>query len=237
MTIKNDICKKTTAQPLLCKNESIELRIATTYDAPAILEIYAPYIRDTAITFEYVVPSVEEFAVRISSTLANYPFIVAKQKGRVIAYAYAGVFKTRAAYCHSVESSIYVKQSAKQQGVGSILYAALESILLAQNVFSINACIAVPVGENDPYLTTGSVLFHENQGYKQAGRFHGCAYKFNRWYDIVWMQKLQHGHIERLEKCMYDESDETTNTVPSFIPFSELDAEIVDKILEECARC
>ena len=180
--------------------ELLTLRIATPRDAAALLEIYAPYVRETAVTFEREVPSLEEFERRITTTLEKYPYIVAEQAGKICAYAYAGPFKTRAAYEHSIETSIYVNRSVRQIGIGSLLYMALENVLFVQNITNLNACIAVPICENDPYLTNGSKMFHEKQGYKPVARFHGCAYKFNRWYDIVWMEKLQGNHADRLRQ-------------------------------------
>ncbi len=180
--------------------ELLTLRVATPRDAAALLAIYAPYVRETAVTFEREVPSLEEFERRIVTTLEKYPYIVAEQAGKICAYAYAGPFKTRAAYEHSIETSIYVNRSVRQIGIGSLLYMALENVLFVQNITNLNACIAVPICENDPYLTNGSKVFHEKQGYKPVARFHGCAYKFNRWYDIVWMEKLQGNHADRLRQ-------------------------------------
>ena len=180
--------------------ELLTLRVATPRDAAALLAIYAPYVRETAVTFEREVPSLEEFERRIATTLEKYPYIVAEQAGKICAYAYAGPFKTRAAYEHSIETSIYVNRSVRQIGIGSLLYMALENVLFVQNITNLNACIAVPICENDPYLTNGSKVFHEKQGYKPVARFHGCAYKFNRWYDIVWMEKLQGNHADRLRQ-------------------------------------
>ena len=227
---------------------ALTLRVATPQDAPALLEIYTPYVRNTAITFELEVPSVEEFASRIATTLEKYPYIVAVYKGAVCAYAYADTFKGRAAYDHSVEMSIYVSTSARQNGIGSRLYAALEELLLLQNVYNLYACIAVPLCENDPYLTNGSVLFHEKRGYELVGRFPGCAYKFNRWYDMVWMQKLQGGQKERLDCFQKNNgegsgavsgavsgasSEEVFEEVPPFIPFSQLEPNLVQEILQK----
>ena len=180
--------------------ELLTLRVATPRDAAALLAIYAPYVRETAVTFEREVPSLEEFERRIATTLEKYPYIVAEQAGKICAYAYASPFKTRAAYEHSIETSIYVNRSVRQIGIGSLLYMALENVLFVQNITNLNACIAVPICENDPYLTNGSKVFHEKQGYKPVARFHGCAYKFNRWYDIVWMEKLQGNHADRLRQ-------------------------------------
>ena len=170
------------------KTMCMTLRIATQADAPALLAIYAPYVLDTAITFEYDVPTTEEFAARIRHTLARYPYIVAEAAGEIIGYAYAGPFHSRAAYDWSVETSIYVRRDRRRSGVGRALYAALERLLLAQGITNLNACIATPFQE-DAHLTLDSVRFHERLGYRFVGEFHQCGYKFGRWYNMAWMEK------------------------------------------------
>lgn len=168
---------------------SIYIRPATVDDTEALLRIYAPYVTDTAITFEYDVPSAEEFAGRISRTLETYPYLVAEQGKDILGYVYAGSFHARPAYDWAVETSIYVSREHKQQGLGRKLYAALEKALLAQGILNLNACIAYPAAE-DPYLTRNSVDFHAHMGYSWIGEFHQCGYKFNRWYNMVWMEKI-----------------------------------------------
>ena len=164
------------------------IRFATTDDAPELLAIYAPYVERTAITFETRVPSLEEFAQRIELTLARYPYLVAERDGVIVGYAYAGPFKTRAAYDWSVETSVYVRTDARRTGAGGLLYRTLERVLAAQGILNLNACIAYGEHE-DEYLTRDSVKFHERLGYRMVGEFHQCAHKFGRWYNVVWMEK------------------------------------------------
>ena len=174
----------------------ITIRIATACDAAAILAIYKPYIEHTAITFEYDVPSLEEFSSRITSTLRKYPYIVAELNHKIVAYAYVGPFHSRAAYDWCVETSIYIDQDCRRMGIGRKLYDTLENILKKMGILNLNACIAYPVSE-DPYLTLDSVHFHEKLGYRMAGHFSQCGYKFNRWYDMVWMEKFIGEHKEK----------------------------------------
>ena len=174
------------------KNE-LTIRPATPDDAPALLEIYAPYVRDTAITFEYEVPSESEFAARIRAVLARYPYLVAEDGGEAVGYAYAGPFKDRAAYDWAVESTVYVRRDRKRQGIGRALYAALEDALRAMGVLNFYACIAVPETA-DETLTADSVAFHERLGFQTVGRFENCGCKFGRWYHMVWMEKLLGEH-------------------------------------------
>lgn len=174
------------------KNTTI--RVAVIDDAAKLLEIYAPYVLNTAITFEYEVPSGEMFAERIRRTLDRYPYLVAEQGREIAGYAYAGPFKERAAYDWAVETSIYVKQGKKKAGIGRALYERLEYYLRLQNIVNLNACIACPETE-DRYLTRDSIAFHEHMGYRMVGEFHQCGYKFDRWYNMVWMEKLIGAHL------------------------------------------
>lgn len=171
------------------------IRIATEADAAALLQIYAPYVENTAITFEYEVPTEQEFAERIKHTLEKYPYIVALEDKKIVGYAYAGPFKERAAYDWAVETSIYVDMEYKRNGIGRLLYEKLEELLCEQGILNVNACIGYPEVE-DEYLTWDSVYFHEKQGYQMVGRFHKCGYKFGRWYDMVWMEKFIGEHCE-----------------------------------------
>lgn len=171
------------------KDEDIRIRVATPDDAGEILEIYAPYIKNTAITFEYEVPSLEEFEARMRNILKKYPYIVAEKTGEILGYAYTGAFKGRAAYDWTVEITIYLKENKKKMGLGRKLYNALEGISKAQNILNLNACIGYPEIE-DEYLSKNSVRFHEHLGYNLVGEFHKCGYKFGTWYNMVWMEKL-----------------------------------------------
>ncbi|MGN0478761.1 MAG: GNAT family N-acetyltransferase [Hominenteromicrobium sp.] len=164
------------------------IRTATENDAEALLGIYAYYVAHTAITFEYEVPTAEEFRGRIRRTLGRYPYLVSERGGRIVGYAYAGPFKARSAYDWAVETTIYIDKDAHGQGLGRELYTALEHALALQNILNLNACIGYPV-EEDEYLTKNSADFHAHLGYRLVGQFHKCGYKFGRWYDMVWMEK------------------------------------------------
>ena len=109
-------------------NDKLHIRTAQISDAEELLAIYKPYIENTAITFEYNVPTVEEFANRIKTTLKRYPYIVAELNGKIVGYAYAGVFKGRKAYDWSVETSIYIRLENHGNGIGRKLYEKLEEI-------------------------------------------------------------------------------------------------------------
>ena len=167
----------------------INIRIAYPDDAEKILKIYAYYIENTAITFEYDVPPVEAFRERIENTLKRYPYLVLEDDGEIKGYAYAGPLKERAAYAWSVETSIYTDRACHRCGYGRKLYEALEKELSKQGILNLYACIAYPIVE-DEYLTKNSVRFHEHLGYKTVGEFYKCGYKFKRWYSMIWMEKI-----------------------------------------------
>lgn len=172
---------------------NITIRMARSSDAKELLEIYKPYVINTAITFEYSVPTLEEFTQRIIRTLKMYPYIVAEENGIIVGYAYASAFKERAAYDWAVETSIYVKMGSTGKGYGAILYNELEKILKRQHILNVNACIAY-IETEDLYLSHNSVKFHEHMGYHFVGRFHKCGYKFGKWYDMMWMEKMLGEH-------------------------------------------
>lgn len=171
----------------------IIIRSATIEDAAAILSIYSYYIENTAITMEYVVPTVEQFEGRIRKTLENYPYLVAEQEGKIIGYAYAGRFHERAAFYRSAEVSIYLDRAVHKSGLGRRLYEELETQLKALGMLNIYASIAYTENE-DEYLNNNSTQFHEHMGYKLVARFNLCAYKFYRWYDLIWMEKFLGEH-------------------------------------------
>ena len=159
----------------------MEIRLAKPSDARSLLDIYAPYVENTAITFEYEVPTVEDFTTRIEKTLEKYPYLVAEEDCVVLGYAYASTYYARAAYDWAVELSVYVSQDARGQGVGTKLYDALEDLLDQMGYVHFLACISLP--------NEASLALHRKRGYQQVAHFPKIGYKFNRWHDIVWLQK------------------------------------------------
>ena len=135
------------------------IRFAKMEDAEELLALYTPYVTDTVITFEYEVPSLEEFKDRMRQTMRKYPYLVAEQNGEILGYSCAGAFKGRAAYDWAVETTIYIRKDRQKTGVGKKLYEALEKVLHAQNICNLYACIGYPEIE-DKYLTKNSAQFH-----------------------------------------------------------------------------
>lgn len=175
--------------------DGIKIRAASPEDAPALLRIYAPYVKNTAITYEYDVPSVDEFSKRIETTLKRFPYLVLERGGEIIGYAYAGPLHSRPAYDWSIETSLYLSEDVRGGGLGRLIHDALENVLREQGFLNMNACIAYPEKE-DEYLTRNSAEFHAHLGYRMIGRFTKCSYKFRRWYGMVWMEKLIGEHLE-----------------------------------------
>ena len=186
---------------------NIEIRTACESDAAQIAEIYRPYVESTAVSFEYIAPDAEGMKKRISAVLESYPFLVALRGGEIVGYTYASRLKERRAFDLTAEVSIYVRKDQKRGGIGKKLYAALEEILLLQNVKSVNVSIAYS-NDEDEYLTHDSLAFHTRMGYRQIGIFHKCGYKFGKWYDLLWAEK----HIGDFED----------NPAP-FVPFPMLE--------------
>ena len=177
---------------------NIKVEKVTIEDAKELLKIYAPYVENTAISFEYEVPAVEEFAGRIKAIISKYPYIKATADGEILGYAYATSFKGRRAYDWAVETTIYIKQDVRGNGIGRMLYEILEKSLKEMGILNMNACIAV-AKENDPHLTNASKCFHEKMGFSMVGTFHKSGYKFDTWYDMIWMEKILDEHNDNPE--------------------------------------
>ena len=167
---------------------TVLIRDAKLSDAPRLLEIYSYYVKNTAITFEYNVPSLEEFRHRMKNITLRYPYIVLEADGKVMGYAYAGSFIGRAAYDWSCEMTVYLDRTAKKLGFGRKIYEAMEQRLKDMGILNLYACIGY-IDKEDEYLNHNSADFHAHLGYKTVGTFKKCGYKFGRWYDMIWMEK------------------------------------------------
>lgn len=165
------------------------IRNATLEDAARLVEIYDYYVQQTAITFEYQTPSVVAFQQRMKKTMEMYPYLVIVDNNTIMGYAYAGHLNVREAYDWSCEMTIYLDPSARKKGYGKKLYFALEEACKKMGITNFYACIGYPQ-KDDAYLTKNSAQFHAHLGYKENGYFHHCGYKFHRWYDMIWMEKI-----------------------------------------------
>ncbi len=155
------------------------IREAMAADVPGMLAIYEYYVRETAVSFEYEVPTVEEFTRRLEEHKEMYPWLVWEENGEILGYAYAGRAFERAAYSWNAEISCYLK--IKGKGMGRKLYATIEDMLLRQGVRKV---YAVVTSANAP-----SVAFHKAIGYKEALVYENVGFKHGKWYDVIWLEK------------------------------------------------
>lgn len=157
------------------------IQTATADDAKGILEIYAPVIEQTPISFETKVPEVSEMENRIEKTLKTHPYLVMKKGELVTAYAYGSLYRPREAYKSTVETSIYVHPKHQGKGIGLSLYNHLLERLSELGFHTAVAALYVP--------NTGSVRLHKKAGFKRIGRLEQVGYKFEKWHDVEWWQK------------------------------------------------
>lgn len=160
--------------------EPPEIRVAQPSDAAALLAIYAPYIEQTAISFETVVPEVSAYAERMAGILPALPWLVAVSQGQPVGFAYAAPHHARAAYQWSVDVSVYLAPQAQGQGLGKRLYQRLFQILRALGYYNVYAGIALP--------NPGSVGLHQALGFEPVGIYRQVGYKFGAWHDVGWWQ-------------------------------------------------
>lgn len=162
----------------MCK---VSIRTATEQDVPAILAIYGPYVENTAISFEYDVPTESVFLERFRRITRQFPWLVWEEAGKILGFAYADAPFERAAYCWCAEPSVYLAPEARRKGIGRALYEALEDALIKQGYFLLYAIITT---EN-----TDSLAFHRALGYRHLADFPACGFKHNAWHGITWMEK------------------------------------------------
>ena len=188
------------------------IRMATLADGERLLEIYQPYIETTTISFEYKVPSLEEFRSRMVQYGSEYPYLVCEIDGTIVGYAYAHRYAERAAYGWCAELSVYVAQDCLHGGIGTALYTALMEILKLQQVHTVYGCITWP--------NERSIGLHKKLGFIEVGRFVKAGYKMGNWIDVVWMGKEILPRVEQPREWMSIE---------------EIDAVMVDEICKNCA--
>ena len=158
------------------------IRLATSKDAEAILNIYAPYIQHTSITFEQDVPSLKDFESRIMDYLKSWPWLVCEMDGKLAGYAYASRYRERVCYQWSVECSVYIHNDYQQAGLGNVLYEGLMKILKKQGFINVYAVINLP--------NPKSVSFHERFGFKWFATYDHVGFKLGEWKNVGWWQLM-----------------------------------------------
>jgi len=156
------------------------VRVATENDAAAVAAIYAPYVRETPISFEELPPSPDDMRGRIGRTLAAHPFLVFEDGDAVVAYAYASAHRDRAAYRWSADVGIYAAPEVHRRGVGRALYACLLDLLRRQGFHAAFAGITLP--------NANSVGLHEAMGFEHVGTYAEVGFKLGAWRDVGWWQ-------------------------------------------------
>ena len=189
------------------------IRTARDDDAAAIHAIYAPSISDGVATFETELPGVDTMRERLRTRLKHYPWLVWEEGGEVLAYAYAGRFRERAAYDWIAETSIYVRPDAHRRGIARKLYGVLLDVMRLQGITQAVGVITLP--------GTASVAMHEAMGFTSAGVWRQCGYKLGQWWDVgVWQKELQ----------------PATNPPPAVTPFPRLAPGPLHSLLEDQGR-
>lgn len=156
------------------------IRLAERKDVSGILEIYSPFITDTAITFEESIPDEDNFWERIREIMSELPFLVCEIDGRIAGYAYASAYRSRASYRWTKEVSVYVHNKFMRRKIAQSLYHSLVKILRYQGIANLLAIITMP--------NERSVAFHENFGFKKCAEFSKVGYKLNQWQNVGWLE-------------------------------------------------
>lgn len=158
------------------------IRKATGQDAPAIAGIYNEYVRNSVVTFETAPVTIAEMRRRIEEISARFPYCVYEEDGKVIGYCYAHLWKSRTAYQHTFETTVYVATSSQGKGVGKKLMEHLVALCRQAGAHALIACIT---GDN-----RNSIRLHQCLGFQQASHFHQVGIKFGRWLDVIDFQLL-----------------------------------------------
>lgn len=161
---------------------SVAIRPVRLADAGAIQAIYAPLVENTTISFETTIPTVADMKGRIRACRKTYPYLVAERRGVVVGYAYAGSHRTRVAYRHSVDVSVYVVEAARGSGIGKALYMELFGKLARAGFHAAFAGIALP--------NPASEALHQSVGFEPVGIYREVGFKFGTWHDVRWWQRL-----------------------------------------------
>lgn len=187
----------------------LTIRLAAPADSDAMLAVYAPYVENTVVTFEYDVPTAADFRRRVEATLPRFPWLLVQDgEGAVWGYAYASPYHPRAAYQWDAEGSIYLRPEAQGTGLAAPLYRCLIGLLERQGIRNFYGCITHP--------NPASEAFHRRLGFIDLAVYPRSGYKMGRWLDVLWN---------------YLPMGETENPPDPFRPFRELSPAEIAPIL------
>ncbi len=187
----------------------ITYRVATPLDSDKILDVYRPYVESTAVTFETVVPTSEEFRCRVEEILTQYPYLVAEADGKILGYSYASPYRSRAGFFWTPELSVYVRQGYQGNGIGTHLYAALLDILRLQGYQNVCSVLSYPNPQSEK--------LHNRFAFRVVGVQKKCGFKCGQWCDVA-----------ILERPLGD----YPTPPPTPIPFPQLSTEDLERILK-----
>ena len=188
----------------------INIRLVHEADSTRILEIYRPYVEQTAISFEYEVPTQAEFTERVRNVAREYPYLVYTIDENIVAYAYAHKHMERAAYQWNATLSVYVDSGYQRQGIGKQLYACLIEILKLQNIRNVYGIVKTP--------NPNSEKLHESFGFRRIGIYRQTGFKHGVWHDVTWFEKSI--------------GDHETNP-QAFIPIRDIDPQAIAAVLAQ----
>ena len=169
----------------------VSIRTIDKNDTQEVLEIYAYYVRNTAITFDYDVPNTSEFIKKIATITRDYPWLVCVENEKIIGYAYGSIHRTKMAYQWSPESTIYLANGTYRKGLGRVLYETLFSLLKLQGYVNVYAGVTIP--------NINSEEFHKALGFNEIGVFHRAGYKLQKWHDTKWFELHLAEHVSHAE--------------------------------------
>ena len=158
------------------------IRTVSQKDAEELCKIYNYYVLNTIVTFEEESVQLEDMLQRIDGITQKLPWIVYEENNHIVGYAYASKWKSRCAYKHSVESTVYLKNGANGNGIGSLLYQELMNQLKVKNIHAAIGGIALP---ND-----ASIALHEKLGFEKVAQFREVGYKFDQWIDVGYWELI-----------------------------------------------
>lgn len=161
-------------------NHELTIRPVRPADARVARDVYAPYVLNTAVSFEYEVPDVAAFTEKIEKISAQYPWLVCEHEHAIIGYAYASTHRERTAYQWSPESTVYLNEDYHRMGIARILYRALFRIMRLQNYFNVYAGVLM--------TNEKSVAFHKAMGFEEVGVYKNIGYKLGEWHSNLWLQ-------------------------------------------------
>jgi L-amino acid N-acyltransferase YncA len=194
--------------------KDIKIRLATEDDFASILQIYAPFITDTVITFECQVPTEEEFSRRITNIQKKYPWLVCEIHNNIVGYAYASSFNEREAYDWSADFSVYINPQYHRKNIGKALYFSLIELLKLQGYCNIYAGVALP--------NIKSESLHESFRFKTIGLYHNVGYKLDNWHDVKWYGLKIKEHSQSPVKPKSINEINNTNEFKTIIEKAEL---------------